>query len=364
VIATAHKEFADYNVAEFCRAATAFIDDLSNWYIRRNRRRFWRSRDTSDTDKLAAYQTLYEVLVTMSQLLAPCAPFLSERMFRHLVVEPLGGAGPFNPESVHLCDYPVANKELLDPELNERMALAQLVVRLGHKLREESDLRVRQPLAELRFACQDPRQRAAIERLADVIQEELNVKTLTSCDHLDDLVTYVFKPNQKALGPKYGKQLGAITAALATTDAKTLAPLRRGETVSLKVGETNIELSQADVFISTQQAAEWLCTDDHGVQIALSTHLTPELIQEGIARDFVRQVQQLRKDANLEIQARIEIFYSTDDTEVIDAIETWADYIKAETLAVSRERSNAMPADSKPVTVGNAKVTIWIAVTD
>jgi len=364
LIATAHKEFADYNVAEFCRAATAFIDDLSNWYIRRNRRRFWRSRDTSDTDKLAAYQTLYEVLVTMSQLLAPCAPFLSERMFRHLVVEPLGGAGPFNPESVHLCDYPVANKELLDPELNERMALAQLVVRLGHKLREESDLRVRQPLAELRFACQDPRQRAAIERLADVIQEELNVKTLTSCDHLDDLVTYVFKPNQKALGPKYGKQLGAITAALATTDAKTLAPLRRGETVSLKVGETNIELSQADVFISTQQAAEWLCTDDHGVQIALSTHLTPELIQEGIARDFVRQVQQLRKDANLEIQARIEIFYSTDDTEVIDAIETWADYIKAETLAVSRERSNAMPADSKPVTVGNAKVTIWIAVTD
>ena len=144
-------------------------------------------------------------------------------------------AGGPPPESVHLCSYPTPDERLLDPELNERMALAQLVVKLGHKLREEADLRVRQPLAELRFACPDPQQRAAIERLADVIEEELNLKKLTSCDHLDDLVSYVYKPNQKALGPKYGKLLGAITAALAAADPQTLAPLRRGESVELGV---------------------------------------------------------------------------------------------------------------------------------
>jgi isoleucyl-tRNA synthetase len=183
-----------------CSAAAAFIDDLSNWYIRRNRRRFWRSRDASDKDKLAAYQTLYEVLVTLSKLLAPCLPFLCERMFQNLVQNVMSMPQPVTPHpqaeiplSVHLCRYPVADKSLLDPELNERMALAQLVVKLGHKLREEADLRVRQPLAELRFACQDPKQRAAIERLADVIEEELNLKKLTSCDHLDDLVSYVYK---------------------------------------------------------------------------------------------------------------------------------------------------------------------------
>jgi isoleucyl-tRNA synthetase len=255
------------------------------------------------------------------------------------------------------------------------MALAQLVVKLGHKLREESDLRVRQPLAELRFACQDPQQRAAIERLADVIQEELNVKKLTSCDHLDDLVTYVYKPNPKTLGPKYGKLLGAITAALAAASSQVLAPLRRGENVELALevrgqrseaseggSSTTITLTPADVFITTQQAAEWLCTDERGVQVALSTHLTAELIQEGIARDFVRQVQQLRKDANLEIQARINVFNSTDDADVLSAIAAWTDYIKAETLADSLERSDTVPHHAKPVTVGNAKVTMWIEV--
>ncbi|HLQ46725.1 MAG TPA: DUF5915 domain-containing protein, partial [Planctomycetaceae bacterium] len=263
--------------------------------------------------------------------------------------------------------------DLLDRELNERMALAQLVVKLGHKLREEADLRVRQPLAELRFACPDPQQRAAIERLADVIEEELNLKKLTSCDHLDDLVSYVYKPNQKALGPKYGKLLGAITQTLAATDPNTLAPLRRGENVMLKVADgqtgsgqesqpTEVVLLPTDIVITTQQAAEWVSTDDRGVQIALSTHLTPELLQEGIARDFVRQVQQLRKDANLEIQARIKVFYSTDDAEVLAALQSWSDYIKAETLANSIESSTSPPSDSKPVTVGNAKVTIWIEI--
>ncbi len=418
LITTCRREFENYNTPGVCSAAAAFIDDLSNWYIRRNRRRFWRSRDASDTDKLAAYQTLYEVLVTLSKLLAPCLPFVCERMYQALVVNgmslhsgeeladywlttmravPEGHHGPFEawthrlglqrdyeeyeleriwageptkkpafddlPQSVHLCWYPQlfnAPDRVLDPELNERMALAQLVVKLGHKLREEADLRVRQPLAELRFACPDPQQRAAIERLADVIEEELNLKKLTSCDHLDDLVSYVYKPNQKALGPKYGKLLGAITQTLAATDPNTLAPLRRGESVTLKVADTDVVLLPTDIVITTQQAAEWVSSDERGVQIALSTHLTPELLQEGIARDFVRQVQQLRKDANLEIQDRIKVSYATDDADVPAALQSWGEYIKAETLANSIESSASSPSDSKPVSVGSAKVTIWI----
>ena len=434
LIATCRREFENYNTPGVCSAAAAFIDDLSNWYIRRNRRRFWRSRDASDTDKLAAYQTLYEVLVTLARLLAPCLPFACERIYQNLVIngirihggtdldnlfarasddskkfldaisweyrlgfrnrlekcdfpedDPESNIGcPDIPHSVHLCRYPEPDeflshddtRRILDPELNERMALAQLVVKLGHKLREEADLRVRQPLAELRFACQDPQQRAAIERLADVIEEELNLKKLTSCDHLDDLVSYVYKPNQKALGPKYGKLLGAITAAVAAADPQTLAPLRRGESVELLVsgpssvvnGETtsgsatSITLTPADIVISTQQAAEWVSIDERGVQIALSTHLTPELIQEGIARDFVRQVQQLRKDANLEIQDRIKVYFSTDNDDVAAALTNWDEYLKTETLANALEASNTIPTDTKPVTVGNAKVTIWVEV--
>lgn len=253
--------------------------------------------------------------------------------------------------------------------------------KLGHKLREEADLRVRQPLAELRFACPDPQQRAAIERLADVIEEELNLKKLTSCDHLDDLVSYVYKPNQKALGPKYGKLLGAITQTLAATDPNTLAPLRRGESVVIGVrgqglgasedGEgssltpnpqplTPITLLPTDIVITTQQAAEWVSTDERGVQIALSTHLTPDLLQEGIARDFVRQVQQLRKDADLEIQPRIKVCYSTDDADVLTALQSWGEYIRGETLADAVTLESTVPADVKPVTIGNAKLPIWI----
>src|SRR5580704_9830945 len=219
--ATANREFAEFNAQEVCRAASAFIDDLSNWYIRRNRRRFWRSRDAGDRDKLAAYQTLYHALVELTKLLAPMIPFLTERMYANLRID--------GPESVHLCDYPTPDPTLLDPELNQRMAAAQRVVALGHKLRDDANLRVRQPLAEVRFSTSDPSQAAAIEHLAEVVKEELNVKRLTRADNLDGLAKYTLKPDLKTLGPKYGKLLGGIGKALSASDASVLARLRRGE---------------------------------------------------------------------------------------------------------------------------------------
>jgi isoleucyl-tRNA synthetase len=259
-----------------------------------------------------------------------------------------------------LCEYPVVDPALRDPALSERMALAQLVVNLGHGLREQAKQRVRQPLPELRFACANPADRTAIETLGGVIQEELNVKKITACDHLDDLVHYLYKPNLKTLGPKFGKALGTIGNALGTVGEKMLAPLRRGESVTLSLDGVEYGLAPVDVLISTQQASDWVAADERGVQIALSTVLTPELVREGIARDFIRQVQQLRKDADLEIEDRIRIYYATTDENVISAIEEWGDYIRGETLADSITRVATAPVDAKSALIGEIEVPIWI----
>eukprot|EP00456_Euglypha_rotunda_P055508 TRINITY_DN451_c0_g2_i3.p1 TRINITY_DN451_c0_g2~~TRINITY_DN451_c0_g2_i3.p1 ORF type:complete len:1195 (-),score=382.50 TRINITY_DN451_c0_g2_i3:5032-8616(-) len=348
----------DYNSPDACRLSAAFIDDLSNWYIRRNRRRFWRSKDASDTDKLAAYQTLYEVLVTLSKLLAPMIPFLSERMYQNLVRHE--GQGTTEPESVHLCDYPVADPALLDAGLNARMATAQCVVALGHKLRG-GDLRVRQPLAELRVSSSDAAAKDAVQRLSEVIREELNIKQLTVCDSLADIVKYTYRANLKTLGPKYGKLLNLLREKLPSVDGTLLAPLRAGTPVTITLEGNEITLAPDDVQVGTEQAPGWVSGDDQGIQLALSTVLTPELLREGMARDFIRQVQQQRKDANLEIENRIQITYATTDAEVAKMIAEWGDLIRNETLADSLTAAEAVPEDAKSVNIGDAKVSIWIA---
>jgi len=365
LISVCDREFAEYNTAEVCRKATAFIDDLSNWYIRRNRRRFWRSRDAGDSDKLAAYQTLHRVLVTLCQLLAPCIPFLTERMYRNLVdLDVREGEAPAEPqrvpESVHLCDYPQVDESLLDPDLNTRMAISQLVVKMGHKLREEQSLRVRQPLSEMQFASSFVEKAEAVESLAEVIREELNVKQLTRKENLDDKVSYSFKPNLKTLGPKCGKLLGAIRQQLPQMDAELLTPLRNGSSVTVEFDGIGVTLEPDDVLVSTEQATDWVSADDSGVQIALSTVLTPELRQEGMRNDFIRQVQQLRKDADLEIQDRIRICFHTEEDELVSAIEEWKEFIANETLADAIDCSTNIPPDTKPSTVGTAKISIRI----
>ncbi len=194
LIQTCNREFSAFNSPEVCRASAELIDDLSNWYIRRNRSRFWRSRAAGDQDKLSAYQTLHTVLITVSKLTAPCIPFLTERMYRNLI-----GGDPAAKESVHLCEYPQVDESMLDEGLNQRMAAAQTMVGLGHKLRDEGNLRVRQPLAEIRYACRaqpggPPEEllKTALSELSGVIREELNVKTLTPQENLDDLVSYAY----------------------------------------------------------------------------------------------------------------------------------------------------------------------------
>jgi isoleucyl-tRNA synthetase len=380
LIDVAHREMSNYNAPAFCAAAASFIDDLSNWYIRRNRRRFWRSKDASDTDKNAAYKTLYEVLVTLCRLLAPGIPFLTERMYQNLVLgqdllgsgirensdaapnsDESGDTSPL-PSSVHLCDYPTADTSLLDADLNLRMASAQKVVRLGHKLREESNLRVRQPLAELRFASSNADTAAAIEKLGDVIGEELNIQKVIRQDNLDSLVKYAYKPNLKTLGPKYGKLLNALRTKLPELGDSVLAPLRRGQNLTVELEGQSVDLTPDDVLVSTEQAAEWVCSDDAGIQVAISTVLTPELIREGMSRDFVRQVQQLRKDANLNITDRIRVQYHSEDNTVQAMVAEWGDYIRGETLADSIGFSVSPGVETKSVNVGESVVKIWIVM--
>lgn len=352
--------FEDYNSPEASRLAATFIDDLSSWYIRRNRRRFWRSKDAGDADKLAAYQTLFETLVTLTKLLAPMIPFLAERMYQNLIVTSGVSGKTGMPESVHLCDYPTANPELLDQNLNLSMSTAQTVVALGHKLRDVADQRVRQPLPELRVSTSTTAQREAIERLSEVIREELNVKTITISDSLADIVKYVYKANLKTLGPKYGKLLNLLREKLPTVDGSLLAPVRQGQPVTITLDGNTIELAPEDVQVGTEQATGWVCADDAGVQLALSTELTPELIREGMARDFIRQIQQLRKDADLEIESRIRVLYQSDDQQVGQMIGEWSELIRGETLADSLMASTSGPSSSQPVNVGDFKVTIWI----
>jgi isoleucyl-tRNA synthetase len=378
LIDVAHREMSNYNAPAFCAAAAGFIDDLSNWYIRRNRRRFWRSKDASDSDKNAAYETLYEVLVTLCRLLAPSIPFLTERMYQNLVLgsqpqddsprvstnaqTPAASAVALTelPSSVHLCDYPTADTSLLDADLNLRMASAQKVVRLGHKLREESNLRVRQPLAELRFASSNADTAAAIEKLGDVIGEELNIQKVIRQDNLDSLVKYAYKPNLKTLGPKYGKLLNALRTKLPELGDAVLAPLRRGQNLTVELEGQSVDLTPEDVLVGTEQAAEWVCSDDAGIQVAISTVLTPELIREGMSRDFVRQVQQLRKDADLNITDRIHIHYHSEDKTVQAMVAEWGSYIKGETLADRIEFEASADAVIKSVSVGEASAKIWI----
>ena len=347
---TANREMAAFNAPAFCKAAARFIDDLSNWYIRRNRRRFWRSRDASDTDKTAAYQTLHDVLTTLCRLLAPCMPFLTERMYRNLVSDN-------EVPSVHLCDYPRPQGELLDEGLNQRMAAAQLMAKLGHKLREENSVRVRQPLAELRFAASDELAQA-ITSLTDVIADELNIKAITRCDDLDELVRYTYKPNLKTLGPRYGKLLGTLRSKLPELGDAVLGPLRRAESVTVDIDGNSVELAPDDVLIGTEQATGWACADEAGVQIALSLDISAELEAEGIARDFIRHVQQARKDAGLEIQDRINIVYGSDQQAVCDALTQWSQMICQETLA--NTLSQAASGFEKEVAVGEHQVRFGI----
>jgi isoleucyl-tRNA synthetase len=333
LIATAHKAFADYNIQAFCLEAEQFVDDrLSNWYIRRNRRRFWKSEQGAD--KTAAYQTLYTVLTTLVKLFAPVTPFLSETIYQNL--KPARSASKDWPESVHLTEYPRRDETLNDPDLSADMDALLRLVSLGLAARNAAKIKVRQPLAELKVQPADDAEAPAVERFADQICEELNVKQVT-LHHSSNgpLLNQEVKPNVKTLGPKFGPRLRDVTAALAASNTAEIAvKAKAGTAVELIVAGDRVTLEPADIIITEKAGEGWAGVADRGTQVALDIRITESLKLEGMAREVIRHVQELRKTADLEMEDRIELSLQTDSPELRKAIETHRDYICRETLAV------------------------------
>ncbi len=305
------------------------IDELSNWYIRRNRRRFWKS--VNDADKQAAYYTLYNCMVTLSKLVAPFIPFIAEEMYQNLVRTHDSHAA----ESVHLCDFPVSNSEMLDIELERSMEAVLQVVELGRAARNESNIKVRQPLRRILVKTPDAQSAEYVKRLQDQILDELNIKEMELVASAGDLVEYTILPNLPVLGPKYGKLVPKIRQSLSAMDAFSVAQkVASGEAVSIDVEGQRIELQPGEILVRENNRPGLASASANGYVVALDTEITEDLLYEGIARDVVRHVQSMRKSAGLEIEDRIRIYLQGED-EVLRAVDKYADYIKNETLAES-----------------------------
>ncbi len=318
----------NYDAFTTGRAISEFVDELSNWYVRRSRRRFWKSEE--DADKVAAYLTLYECLEMLSKLLAPFMPFLAEELYRNLMAERYADA----PESVHLCDWPEADAALIDEVLSFRMGIARRVVNMGRAARNASQLKTRQPLATAIVAV-DEKQAAALLTLTDVVCEELNVKVLETVATAGELVSYLVKPNYRTLGPRFGKAMPEVAAVVGALDgAEVDRLLKAGESVPvLALGELH-ELNADDLLVETEEREGFAIEREADLVVALSTELTPALRQEGLARELVHHIQNTRKAAGLRIEDRIHLTVEG-PAEIAAVLAEAGGLIKKETLAVS-----------------------------
>jgi isoleucyl-tRNA synthetase len=315
------------------RAAKAIerftIDELSNWYIRRNRRRFWKSEN--DADKAAAYQTLYEVLTTLARVLAPFIPFVAEAIYQNLVPSVDASA----PESVHLTDYPAADRSKIDELLSRDMAAVLEIVGAGRAARQEAAVKVRQPLPALLIHSRDGAVLDAVSRLSDLIADELNVKSVQSLPDPRRFVSYDIRPNLRALGPRFGKRLGAVREALAAVDvADVAAKVESGQPVELVVENETVTLAPDEILVDLVKLPGFAAAQGARATVVLDTSLTPELIEEGFARDFVRGIQDARKQAGFRIEESIVIEFLA-DPEVSAAVDAHRGYVMTETLAVA-----------------------------
>jgi isoleucyl-tRNA synthetase len=304
------------------------VEELSNWYIRRNRRRFWKSE--SDRDKQAAYHTLYESLVTISRVLAPFIPFLSEELHQNLV----RSVDLEAPVSVHLTDFPEADLPSIDEQLSRDMAAVLEIVQLGRAARSEAGVKVRQPLPGILVYSRDLATMEAIVRMKEQITDELNIKDVAPLVDLGEVVTHSIRPNLSLLGPKYGKRLGAIRAALASEESVSVASrVSACQQVDLVLPDgTKVSLEPEEILVDLKKEEGYAAAQGPTATVVLDTALTPELMQEGLARDFVRGVQDARKSAGYRIEDRIVVNYEA-DPEVVAALDPYRDYVMSETLA-------------------------------
>jgi isoleucyl-tRNA synthetase len=323
--------YENYDVTNATRPIEGFVEKLSTWYLRRSRRRFWKSE--SDSDKQAAYSTLYTALVTVAKLLAPAMPFLAEEMYQNLVRSLDEGA----PESVHLSRWPDVLPEMIDESLNRDMALVMRLVSLGHSARQKANRKVRQPLAEAAFSVGNARERAAVETYADLFMDELNVKQVRLLNASTEALSHSVKPLPKQLGQKYGNKFPAIQKAILSMNSEEASrPLLEGRPLQLKVNGEAYEILPEEVEVRALAKEGFAVAEDGPFVAALVTDLTPDLVREGLAREFVRRVQDLRKSAELDVADRIELFVDA-SPGLQSAIEAHRDYITTETLTVQLE---------------------------
>jgi isoleucyl-tRNA synthetase len=308
-------------------AIESFLDDLTNWYVRRSRRRFWKSEH--DADKNSAYATLYHLLVKLARLLAPFTPFVTETMYQNLVRSVCPGAF----ESIHHTGWPQADLTVVDEGALDQMALARQIASLGLGARNAAGLKVRQPLA--RVLTYAGGMQTLNEELADIVTDELNVKDFEFVEDAGRLVTYRVLPDNKKLGPRFGALFPRVRAALAALDPAAVAgSVQSGEPVSVEVDGQKVELAPDEILVQTKPAEGLAVAADKLITVAVDAALTPELRAEGLAREIVRRLQAMRKDAGFNIEDRITTYYQTNG-ELAETFQSWGDYIKAETLSIA-----------------------------
>lgn len=326
----------DYDLQSAVRPFVHFIEDLTNWYIRRSRRRFWKSED--DDDKGYAYGTLYDVLLTLSKIGAPFIPFATEAIYRNLRTDDL-------PESVHLCDFPTFAGSHRDEALDQQMAVVQTVVNLGRSLRNEYDLKVRIPLKGIHVATRDMSLKQNIDELKHLVEDELNLKEVWFGENETALATYSAKPNFRTLGAKLGKKIKICVAAVAKLSSEELDAVLQGGTITIDLDGEPFEMGADDLLV-TRHPKEGLAVASEGsIVVALETELTDELVREGLAREFVSRVQNLRKSEGLDVADRIYVRYAG-AAAVVYAVETHHEYISGEVLALGIELGDLSESES------------------
>jgi isoleucyl-tRNA synthetase len=324
-----NREMEGYFLYRVVPPIVGFIDHLTNWYIRRSRRRFWRSADDVQgaADKAAAYATLYEVLVTFGKVMAPVLPFVTESLYQNLVVEP--GVAAEGLDSVHLCRYPEPDEALIDTDLEAGVAVIRQVVTMSRALREQHKIKTRQPLKELVVVHHDARVLEAIRTHGHRVAAELNVKHVTALEHDDDLATLTFKANFKLLGRRFGKQMKACAAAVGALTMDEWHVLRDGGSVDV-LGQP---ITADDVIVNRTPKGDVVILTEGSLTVALETDLDEALLREGLAREITSRLQRLRKERGFAVTDRIRVALVAHTEALIDALETWGEHIAGEILA-------------------------------
>ena len=338
LVKTYREGLEDLDIMNPMRTAERFIDNLSNWYIRRNRRRFWRGANDADTDKRAAYLTLYEVLTTLARLLAPLVPFVTESMYQNLEKSCKADA----PLSVHHCDYPVVDEKLIDEELSRGINLLIDIVSAGRSARNKKKIGVRQPLREIVILSDDKEILKSARDFKEHVLEELNIKEIRVLEkENNDLLKYSVKPNFAVLGPKFGQKAKEVANAITEQmTPETIAFIANDGDASVELSDgSKVLLSNKEVFVELGVGENFVHTEEQNFSVVLNIEIDDELKSEGFAREIVRHIQNLRKDIGLEIEDRIMLKYDTKDGDIIQAFDAHGKYIAGEVLATSIEKS-------------------------